>query len=226
MNPEFDQFAPEYSRLLDDPIRNQFTGDPAFFHHRKWMLIRDFFERQALDPSRMNWLDVGCGQGELLGLAAGSFAQAAGCDPSSRMIQSCANGKVYQQPSPAELPFPDGSFDFVTAVCVYHHVHGGDRALLTKSIRRVLRPGGVFCIIEHNPWNPVTQAIVKRCPVDSDAKLLTASEAARLIRSVDLEIVETNYFLYLPEKLFRRMDWIEHSLRYWPLGGQYAVFCR
>jgi len=189
------------------------------------MLIRDFFAQRRINSSKLRWLDVGCGQGELLRLAGGSFAQAVGCDPSSGMIQSCADGEVYEQPSPVELPFPDRSFDFVTAVCVYHHVHGGDRALLTKSIKRVLKPGGLFCLIEHNPWNPVTQAIVKRCPVDSDAELLTASAAARLVGTVDLEILETAYFLYFPESIFRHIGRIEQSLRNLPLGGQYAVFC-
>jgi SAM-dependent methyltransferase len=98
--------------------------------------------------------------------------------------------------------------------------------LLTKSIHRVLKPGGVFCLIEHNPWNPVTQLIVKRCPVDLDAELLTARRATRLIRSAGLELLETAYFLYFPERLFKRMALMEHSLRRWPFGGQFATFCR
>lgn len=71
-----------------------------------------------------------------------------------------------------------------------------------------------------------TQAIVKRCPVDSDAELLTAAAGARLIRSVDLEIIETAYFLYFPERIYRRVGRVETSLRHWPLGGQYAIFGR
>lgn len=149
---EFDEYASEYSSLLNDPLRNRFASESGFFHRRKWMLIHDFFSQRRINPSNLNWLDVGCGQGELLKVAAPFFAKASGCDPSRGMIHSCAASDVYEQPSPAELPFPDRSFDFVTAVCVYHHVHGGDRALLTKSIQRVLRPGGLFCMIEHNPW--------------------------------------------------------------------------
>ena len=226
MNAEFDRYAPQYSALLSDPVRDRFASDPIFFHRRKWMLIRDFFSRFSMNSSQLRWLDVGCGQGELLALAGGAFANAAGCDPSSRMIQSCTSAKVYEQPSPTELPFPDRSFDFVTAVCVYHHVHGDDRKILTKSIDRVLKPGGVFCLIEHNPWNPVTRLIVKRCAVDSDAELLTSSLAARLARSVDLDILETAYFLYFPENMFRHIGRTEQFLRKLPLGGQFAVFSR
>src|SRR5260370_232628 len=147
MSAEFDRYAPEYSSLLNDPLRDRFASDPVFFHRRKWMLIRDFFARRRVNPSNLSWLDVGCGQGELLRLAGGSFAQAAGCDPSSRMIQSCAEQQVYKQPSPAELPFPDRSFDFVTAVCVYHPVHGDGRPLLKELIQPVLMAAGLFCLL-------------------------------------------------------------------------------
>lgn len=226
MSPEFDRFAPDYRSLLNDPARDRFARNPMFFHRRKWILIRDFFAKRRINPAGLSWLDVGCGQGELLKLAGGAFARAVGCDPSSEMIRSCGSEEVYAQASAAELPFPDRSFDFVTAVCVFHHVHGADRARLIGSIERVLRPGGLFCLIEHNPFNPVTQTIVKRCPVDSDAELLTASATARVVRSVKLEIVETSYFLYFPEKIFARIGRIEGRLRRWPLGGQFALFCR
>lgn len=226
MSPEFDQYAAGYSSLLQDPIRNRFVNNSDFFHRRKWILIRDFLAQDKAAPSQLSWLDVGCGQGELLKLAGGEFARAVGCDPSTKMTEICAPVLIEQQQSPTELPFPDDCFDFVTAVCVYHHVHGDARTLLTKSIHRVLKPGGVFCVIEHNPWNPVTQLIVKRCPVDLDAELLTAPEATRLIRSAGLELIETAYFLYFPERMFKRMASIEHYLRKWPCGGQFATFCR
>jgi SAM-dependent methyltransferase len=226
MSIEFDQYAAEYSHLLADPVRDFFAGNHLFFHRRKWMLIQDFFARQKVDCSRLSWLDVGCGQGDLLRLAGANFARAVGCDPSGGMIQSCGSARVCEQPSAAELPFPDNSFDFVTAVCVYHHVHGEDRALLTRSIHRVLRPGGIFGMIEHNPWNPITQVIVKRCPVDSDAELLTASDATRLAAAVDLQIVETDYFLYFPENVFERFGRVERALRKLPFGGQFATFWR
>ena len=100
MSTEFDRYASEYSTLLDDPLRDRFSSDPVFFHRRKWTLIREFLARRRVNPSNLRWLDVGCGQGELLSLAGSSFAQAVGCDPSSGMIQSCAAGKVYEQPSP------------------------------------------------------------------------------------------------------------------------------
>lgn len=226
MDPEFDRYAANYSQLIRDPIRDRFAADSEFFHRRKWMVIRDFLARHGVPIAMSSWLDVGCGRGELLRLAGHEFARAVGCDPSKKMRDIFPSVDVFEQPSPTELPFPDRSFDFVTAVCVYHHIPREQRLPLTRSIYRVLKPGGVFCSIEHNPWNPVTRLIIRRCPVDVDADLVTASAAGWLMRSSDLEIVETAYLLFFPERVFERMARIENWLRRWPMGGQFAIFCR
>ena len=226
VRPEFDQYAPSYAELLDDPARNRFARDPLHFHRRKWLLIEGLLYRAGVTLSAQRWLDVGCGRGELLEIAGGHFAQAIGCDPSAGMLSSHPSFKTRKEPSLVELPFEDNSVDFVTAVCVYHHVHGTARKLLTREIKRVLTPGGLCCIIEHNPWNPVTRAIVKRCPVDADAELLTAPATRRLLQQTGFQPLSTDYFLYLPEKMFRRLSSLEGMLRRPPFGGQYAVLAR
>jgi SAM-dependent methyltransferase len=172
------------------------------------------------------WLDVGCGRGELLELAGGNFAQAIGCDPSAGMLSSASSFRMHEQPSLTELPFNDRSVDFATAMCVYHHVQNDARKLLTEEIRRVLTPGGLCCIIEHNPWNPVTRAIVNRCPIDAGAELLTARTALDLFRAAGFHFVSTDYFLFLPEKMFHRLSFIERTLCKFPFGGQYALLAR
>lgn len=226
MNAEFDKYAKAYSHLVDDPIKDRFVSAPGFFHRRKHFLIRDFLARKQMAPSRMSWLDIGCGKGELLHIAGSAFARVAGCDPSLEMVKECRGIEVLQQPSPIELPFPGGSFDLVTAVCVYHHVDRAERHDLTCSVQRVLKREGIFCIIEHNPWNPMTQLIVRRCPLDVDAQLLTSFATSRLMLSAGLRPLEKNYFLYLPERLFARVGWMEDALRSWPIGGQFALFAR
>jgi hypothetical protein len=59
--PEFDQYAPSYAELLDDPQRNRFAKDPLHFHRRKWLLIEKLLKRAAVPVSTQTWLDVGCG---------------------------------------------------------------------------------------------------------------------------------------------------------------------
>jgi SAM-dependent methyltransferase len=224
MNAEFNNYAPAYSNLLRDPIRDRFGTDPEFFHGRKLAVILDFLARRNVAPKSLSWLDIGCGRGELLRMGAPLFGRAAGCDPSAEMIAASKSVELVEQTSETELPFPDCSFTFVTAACVYHHVSPENRTALTRSVYRILKPGGIFCMLEHNPVNPITRIIVARCPVDRNAELLTARRASQLIRSSKLEVLETSYFLYLPERIFQRIGRLETLLQRWPLGGQFAVF--
>lgn len=227
----FDDFAGSYEDLLRDPIRSRFCADGnRFFHLRKSELIRDFYQRRGVDTRRLAMLDLGCGKGELLKLLRGDFAEAAGCDPSPQMMESgqiAANGiTVRVQTAATSVPFEDARFDLVTAVCVYHHVEPDLRDRLTAEARRVLKPGGIFAVIEHNPYNPATRLIVSRTPVDADAKLLTASATRSLFRRSGLQVAEQQYFLYFPEGLYRHLHGLERLMRRVPLGGQYAVFGR
>jgi len=224
----FDEFSDAYEALLRDPVRDGFRGRNAgFFHLRKRDLIRDYFRRTGRDSATGRYLDVGCGKGELLELLRGDFREAAGCDVSGKMLESVAAGiDVRRQADPLRIPFPSESFDFITAVCVYHHVLPEARAALTREIARVLRPGGIFCIIEHNPWNPVTRWIVSRTPVDRDAILLPAPESRRILQQAGLMPHAQRYFLYFPAALYAALGRLEPMLRSIPLGGQYAVFGR
>lgn len=220
---EFDQYASSYDDLLVDPARGYFACDPLHFHKRKWILMQRLLKRAGANASSLRWLDVGCGRGELLGLAGGHFAQALGCDPSIAMLPTRAPFSVSRQSSLTELPFETASVDFVTAICVFHHVHGKAREKLITEIKRVLTPDGLCCVIEHNPWNPVTRGIVRRCPVDLGAELLTSQVTRGLLHEADFGSITTDYFLFLPESLFARWSSVETAFAAVPLGGQYAV---
>jgi len=226
MPTEFDKYAATYEELLNDPIRNRFAPGSAFFFERKWLLIAEYFNRIGLQTSNAGWLDVGCGRGELLRLGKPHFRAVAGCDVSAEMMAACNDLPVRKQEDLATLPFEDASFDFITAVCVFHHVFPEQRPLLLQDMVRVARPGGICCIIEHNPLNPVTQLIVRRTPVDADARLLTSGLTRRLMRSAGLSQCDIVNFLYFPAKLYARLRGMEAFLARVPLGGQYAVMAR
>ncbi len=180
--------------------------------------------KRGADTRTKTWLDVGCGEGTLLALGKSYFKDVAGCDVSDEMMQSCSGLNVRRQETAHELPFEDGSFDFVTTVCVYHHVEPENRRALTASIARVLKPNGLFCLIEHNPFNPVTQLIVRRSPVDTNARLLTPRMARDVVRHAGMQIIDTKYFLFFPQRLYSKMAQTENALSFVPLGGQYVVF--
>jgi SAM-dependent methyltransferase len=226
-NAEFDRYAENYEDLLRDPMRERFVRNADFFHRRKWILIADFLKRNGISAQKAAWLDVGCGKGELLGYGCRHFGHAAGCDLSREMVRNSAAGAaIHLQESADALPFPDSSYDVVTAVCVYHHVEERCRIPLTREIGRVLRANGVFCMIEHNPFNPVTRLIVSRTPVDADARLLTLSRGRKYAEAAGLRYVDSEYFLYVPESYYGRFGRLEKALTRLPLGGQYAIFFR
>jgi SAM-dependent methyltransferase len=224
VNAEFDRLASNYDELLKDPLRDVFAPGSQFFVTRKLDILRAFAARRGLDTHRSRWLDVGCGRGDLLRAGRAHFGEAIGCDVSAGMLDDCRDLNVVQQPDPRRLPFEDASIDWVTAVCIYHHVPRRDRAAVTAEVRRVLRPGGVFAIVEHNPFNPAVQVIVRRTPVDEHADLVTARRTRRLMKSAGIRPVETRYFLCIPQRFYPALGAVERAVERLPLGGQFAVF--
>lgn len=223
---EFDAYAVDYAELIRDPIRDRFAASSRFFFERKLEVIQSFYRRRGVETRNLTWLDVGCGQGDLMKVAAAHFKSAAGCDRSEGMLKACAPYEVRHQVGDECLPFEDSRFDFATVVCVYHHVPDEQRLALTRDVMRTLKPGGVMCIIEHNPLNPVTRLIVSRTPVDADAHLLRAGQAGSLLISAGARILESRYFLYFPQSVYRFLAPAERLLSAVPLGGQYAVFAQ
>lgn len=226
IDQEFDHLAADYKELLNDSVREYFAPGSGFLLTRKIDMLLDFAAQQGVDTRQITWLDVGCGQGDLLRTARPHFAKALGCDVSRGMIAACRDLEVVHQSDPRRLPFEAGSIDWVTAVCIFHHIVPSERPPLVADIYRVLRPGGVFAMIEHNPLNPAVQLIVRRTPVDKNAQLLTARTARRLLQDSPMEIVATQYFLYVPQRAYGWAAPVERALNQVPLGGQYVVFGR
>jgi SAM-dependent methyltransferase len=224
--PQFDAYASGYEDLLRDPLRVKFTSSNEFFFERKIQVIREFYQKIGVSTDNLSWLDAGCGQGDLLRAGHRYFKSAAGCDPSEGMLQSCSQFEVRHQSSESSLPFEDSSFDFITAVCVYHHVPEERRLALTLELKRLLKPRGILCVIEHNPLNPITRLIVSRSPVDKDADLLRLSQAKRMLSSARTKVLASTYFLVFPATLHRQFAAIERRLSSFPVGGQYAVFAQ
>src|SRR5580698_9355183 len=73
VNPEFDEYAPSYAELLDDPVRNRFAQYPIHFPRRKWLLIKRLLNRAAVNPATLQmagcrlrtWRVAGAGRGRL-----------------------------------------------------------------------------------------------------------------------------------------------------------------
>jgi SAM-dependent methyltransferase len=119
-------------------------------------------------------------------------------------------------------PFAGGGYDMTLAVCTLHHVPPKDWQSFVVDMARVTRPGGLVCVIEHNPLNPLTRLAVNRCPFDEDAVLLRSGRSEALLRAAGGKNVRTSFFLLLPTKmrLARRLETLLGAL---PLGAQYLT---
>lgn len=223
---EFDAYAADYDALLEDPVRRRFAPGNTFFVSRKVEVMLQLLRAAGRDSRSLRWLDVGCGRGELIQKARAHFRDVRGCDVSAGMVERAPNVGIAFQQDPAKLPFEDGEFDFVTAVCVFHHVAHADRAALLAEMTRVIGPNGLVMIVEHNPLNPVTRLIVSRTPVDRGARLIGARDLRRLYAQGGIEPLGSEHFLLLPEFLYGTLGAFERALACVPLAGQYAVLGR
>lgn len=107
-------------------------------------------------------LDLGCGAGHASFIAAGQVAGVTAYDLSSQMldvVNAAAKEKgltnvTTRQGYAESLPFAEGSFDVVISRYSAHHWHDVGQAL--REVKRVLKPGGIFIIMDvMAPGHPV-----------------------------------------------------------------------
>ncbi len=108
----------------------------------------------------LNILDAGCGGGIVLRIFSTLLPAASvfGIDHSPDMVRlsletnrtGAAGGTVRVETADiASIPHPDGTFDIVTAFDTLNFWPDPESAL--KEIRRILKKGGVFCIVNGYP---------------------------------------------------------------------------
>jgi len=224
---EFDPITDRYDKMVSKSIA--FGGqEHEHYTRRKADALVDLATRQLGDPTRLRALDVGCGIGLTDGMLVGRFGELHGVDLARAAVERAAAtnpGVEYQSYDGTRLPYDDESFDLAFAICVVHHIAVNERLTFATELRRVVRPGGVVALFEHNPCNPLTRIAVSRCDFDEDAILLGRRRASKLLRASGLESVDQRFIVFLP---FERR-WsapLERGLKWLPLGAQYYVAAR
>ncbi|HEY6928986.1 MAG TPA: class I SAM-dependent methyltransferase [Thermoanaerobaculia bacterium] len=135
-------------------------------------------------------LDVGCGGGATVRklAASASDGKVYGIDYSAASVAaaqrtnafSIAKGRVeIRQASVSELPFPDGTFDVVTAVET--HYYWPDLPEDVREILRVLKPGGRLAIIAETYRGRSLDAIYRPAMSLLRARYLTLDEHRDLL---------------------------------------------
>ncbi len=226
-NAEFDQHADTYVEQVNQAIA--FTGqDVDFFLQVKARHLLSLLDEFVGTPQSCRLLDVGCGIGSVDRLLVNEVSELHGIDISAESIKlATANvpGVCFRSYDGTRIPYEDGQFDAAFAICTYHHVEPDARQRLTQEITRVVRPGGLLAIFEHNPLNPMTRLAVSRTEFDADAVLLRCGEANGLLTHVGLEPIASRSILFTPfqGRLWERFD---RCLGWLPLGAQYYAVGR
>ncbi len=221
---QFEEYKQSYIAEVEQSIEFAGQGHDFFIRVKARELVASA-RRQLGSLEGRTILDVGCGIGLMSRYVGEHFGKLSGIDIApgvvERAAEKCPDG-AFQLYDGQTIPYEDRSFDVVFTVCVMHHVPPAQWSSLVKEMARVLKPGGLLFIFEHNPYNPLTRRAVNHCPFDADAVLLSKSKSSALLRQAGLEAAEQRYILFFPwdANAFRE---VESRLRWLPLGAQYFV---
>lgn len=170
------------------------------FHNRLRRLGAQHWSRDS------QAVEIFCGRGNgLCALAEMGFTSLEGVDLSERLLQQYQGDATLYVADCRQLPFPDASRDIVIVQGGLHHLPRlpEDLEAVLGEVRRILRPGGRFVIVE--PWmTPFLRAIhflsrqglVQRC----------WSKIEALHTMIDRERATYFAWLGIPEIILQALD--------------------
>ncbi len=222
----FDEYAEHYGSVLQRGLTVSGEGPEFFARGRiEWLKMR--LDQLGVRPARV--LDFGCG----IGISIPSFfevlgaEQVTGSDLSDKSLAFAREQRGNERAHFVRLDYQQAPEEHDLVYCngVFHHIRPDQRAASVEYIFRALRPGGLFALWENNPWNPGARFVMSRIAFDRAAVMLSAREAAGLLRAAGFEILRTDFQFVFPRALgaLRRL---EPLLAPWPLGAQYQVLAR
>jgi SAM-dependent methyltransferase len=234
-NTVFDRVARDYEKIHNRSLppgvsSDEFVRQKAE-HVIGWIL-------GAAGEGEFCYLDFGCGNGRLFRflldssllapmLAAGRL-RLFGVEPSTESIDEarriagddrvCFASRVEALPAGVR-------FDLVISCNVFHHIPPPERAATARALQARMKPGAHLVIWEHNPFNPLARLLVKCCPFDEDARLLSLFAARRLLEKGGYRYVRHAFVNLFPPK-WQQLNFvsrIESRLGGLPIGAQYWV---
>lgn len=221
---EFDAHAQSYGDTVNGAI-----GVPGLtvdlFTRLKAEHLCAFLKQELADIRQAKVLDLGCGVGTYHKLVAPEVGALHGVDVSEKSIELAKQAHpavTYQIYDGMTLPYAEGSMDAIFTICVMHHVPVHLWTGFVAECHRVLRPGGIFLVYEHNPINPATRLVVSRCEFDRDAVLLWPARVRRLMTGAKFKVLNSRSLFTLPP-VNRAMQHADRAFARLPFGAQYWV---
>lgn len=197
---QFDAYAGSYADEVNRSLA--FLGLKVdYFTRVKAGFLLDLLAAHFGATRAVRLLDIGCGTGLLHPLIAGHVGSLAGTDVSADCLAEAATRSPrvgYRAYDGARLPYADASFDAAVTICVMHHVPPARWPAFAAEMKRVLRPGGLALVFEHNPRNPLTRRVVSNCAFDADAVLLAQPRTRALLTDAGFAEVGSRSILSVP----------------------------
>jgi SAM-dependent methyltransferase len=223
LQAEFDLLADDYYQ--DHKTNIAITGEgPEYFSRYK---IADFAEYFKDSKAPSSILDFGSGIGNSIPYFREYFPQSElfCCDVSTRSMEISRKrfpGKEKYLKIDERIPALDHSFDSAFTACVFHHIPHDDHNKWIGELRRVMQPGGVLVIYEHNPLNPLTIRAVNNCPFDVNARLIRAGKMKRLLVDLGWRDTIVEYKIFFPAAL-KSLRFAEKYMRSIFFGAQWRL---
>ena len=140
--------------------------------------VADRFAREQADSV----LDIGCGQGKLIGLLRGRRVPVVGLDASPAMLKAASGARVFGDAR--VLPFRSDVFGGAAVLYMLYHLEDPVRAVAES--HRVLRPGGLFAACAPSMYDsPELQSVLPGYGVPST---FDSENAPEIVGSVFGEI--------------------------------------
>jgi len=221
---KFGTYVDNYQQKIQESI--DFAGQDAdFFIQVKAEMVLDLLKKFCGSPANTKVLDIGSGVGLVDRYLAASVPNLFGVDIEEDVVNRAKvnnPGVTYSVYDGEYLPFETNTMDFAFAINVMHHVTPSFWQNFVNEMRRVLRPGGVAVVFEHNPLNPLTRRVVSKCEFDRDAVLLSQNKLSNLFTKSGLALAGDAYILFFPFR-GRFFRFIEKGFKWIPLGAQHFV---
>lgn len=214
--PNFSEFSENYEESLG--FRHK------YFIKTKCEELLGVLKQHFGSVDGLRCLDLGCGTGEAEEYL-GSF-DIVGIDYTLGMLMHAREKNTkydFLLSSACSLPIRDSSFDVVFSMCMMHHIPDSrDRVKVFNEAGRVLKDGGLLIVFEHNPYNPYTRYVVRTCPMDRNARLISAYDLKKYYQNSGMQSITIRYILFIPFAI-RKAQPIDNVLGLLPMGGQYYM---
>jgi 2-polyprenyl-3-methyl-5-hydroxy-6-metoxy-1,4-benzoquinol methylase len=215
---EFDQFANEYKRILDQSTAIAGESSEYFTNYKADFVARLLARR----PAKV--LDFGCGVGTLSSALSQRLRESVidGYDVSKDSLAQVEPALRQKGLFTSDLAELGSDYSLIVISNVMHHIPVNERQETIKRLSGCLAPSGEILVFEHNPINPLTRLVVSRCVFDENAVLLPPREVKKYFRAAGLDVVRRDYIVFFPKPLaiLRPM---EPMLGWCPAGAQYAL---